>query len=226
MKAKKFLIIGLSLVLALSLVGCNKDVDDENVNNSGEISGDEVISSGDVSDDTNLPLEDESGDGDNVTNIINALANNATIIVNSPYCNVISAETASSYVGLSEEEFNENVADGAFYESMISPATESYCLLKLNDSADMATVKQSVFENANPRKWICSNADRVVVIDSGRYLLLAMGANESVDSMVEQFKGYFNNDVGEMLDRAFEEGELPPDTVPDGNGGFAIPMPE
>ena len=37
-----------------------------------------------------------------------------------------------------------------------------------------------------------------------------MGANESCDSMVAEFKTYFNNDVGEALDKTVDDGSSEP----------------
>lgn len=231
MKAKKFLVIGLALVLAVGLVGCGeKDVDNDNENNqvvSGDVSGD-VSGENNPGEEQNNG-ENENTDGDNTLNVMSAIAENATIVVNAPFSDVIPAEQAYGYIGLSEEEYNANVVDSAFYESMIMPATESYCLVKVNDNADVATLKQTIFDNANPRKWVCTSAERVVVIDSDRYILLAMGRVDSVDSMVEQFTAYFGGNVGEMLDRAVMDPELPADTNPENpelpGGGIVIPMP-
>ena len=190
MKLKKLLFLSLAILACFGLVACqNKETPNQPSNDD---------------------MENQQTINETTSTIMETLSQNATVIVNMPMTDAIPAEQALTFVGLSQEEFEANIIDSVYYESMISPATESYCLVKAKDGADIAALKQTIFDNCNPRKWVCTSASRVVVINSGNYILLAMGANESCDSMVAEFKTYFNNDVGEALDKTVDDGSSEP----------------
>lgn len=183
---KKFLSIVLvaAAVLAVCLVGC-KD------NNAEVANG---TATGDVS-------------GDMIT-----LVSASKLEVNAPYQDYITAEMAYNFVGLTEEEFTANVEEGIFYESMMSPANQSYCLLKVKEGTDVAALKQKVFDNANPRKWICMSADRVLVMADSEYVMLAMGPVATLDTLKTEFAALAGGDVTEALDRVISES----DEIPEG----------
>ena len=202
MKAKRILLVGLVLALSLCLTGCKGNEDLNNNVPSGD-DNNQVVS-GNV----------ENSISASVNDVMTALMSKGTIMVNAPMQDVIPADQATTFIGLSQEDFETNVSDSVFYESMMSPANQSYCLVKVKENADVAALKQTIFDNCNPRKWICMAAERVVVIDSGSYILLAMGPTDSCDAIVTEFKDYFNGNTGEMLDRMFEENiEMEPDML-------------
>lgn len=210
MKMKKFLVIGLAVALVACMVGCknNEDVENPNVNNSGD---NQVVET---------PTNDVSGD-------IVKLMTNANVMVNAPYQDYIPAEMAESYVGLTQEEYEANIEEGVFFESMMSPANQSYCLLKVKEGADVAALQQKVFDNANPRKWICMTADRVLVMADDSYIMLAMGTQEACDALKTEFATLAGSDVREALDRTINEGEaLPEDLDLPGMGGEELPIEE
>lgn len=184
---KKFLSIVLvaAAVLAVCLVGC-KDDEVAQGTATGDVSGDMV-----------------------------SLVSTAKLEVNAPYQDYITAEMAYNFVGLTEEEFTANVEEGVFYESMMSPANQSYCLLKVKEGADIAALKQKIFDNANPRKWICMSADRVLVMADSEYVMLAMGPVATLDTLKAEFGTLAGGDVTEALDRVVNAGEeLPEGLLP------------
>jgi hypothetical protein len=209
MKMKKFLVIGLAVALAACMVGCknNEDVVNPDVNNSGDNQTVVTPATNDVS-------------GDIIT-----LMTNANVMVNAPYQDYIPAEMAESYVGLTQEEYEANIEEGVFYESMMSPANQSYCLLKVKEGADVAALQQKVFDNANPRKWICMTADRVLVMADDSYIMLAMGTQEACDALKTEFATLAGSDVKEALDRTVNDGEaLPEDLDLPGMGDQEAPI--
>ena len=92
------------------------------------------------------------------------------------------------------------VAVDVFYESMISPANQSICLIKVNDSSKVAELKKAIFDNSNLRKWVCMAAESGVVVESGNYILLAMSTPDLCDKLVTAF-GEEIGAVGEVLSR-------------------------
>lgn len=194
MKMKKFLLIGLVLALSVSLAGCKDDTNNEQGNeNQGTVNGgttnNEGTATGDVS-------------GDMIT-----LIEDAEILVNAPYQDYITAEMAYNFVGLTEDEYTANIEEGVFYESMMSPANQSYCLLKVKDGADVEDLMQKVFDNVNPRKWICMSADRVLVMGDDSYIMLAMGTKESCDALKTEFATLAGDDNKEALDKTVGAGD-------------------
>lgn len=215
---KKILLISLVTVLAVSLVGCNGNNNDVEVNNpnvnlgiSGEINNEEnndneFVDNGNDMDEGEfdatpdndeewveeeyepLPLETE----------ITSLIEKAEVMMRMPMPMPITAETAVTFVGLSEADFTANVKAGIAFESMISPANSSVCLLELNDTADVAKVKQSIIDNCDPNKWICMSAEKCMVVDSGKYVVLVMSTPEECDAVQKVFAAEFGA-TGEAL---------------------------
>ena len=167
MKMKKFLVIGLAVALSACLVGCKDDEVEQNPNQSGDNQQNTA---------TGTATGDVSGD-------IITMMTNGNVMVNAPYQEYITAEIAEAYVGLTQEEYEENIEEGVFFESMMSPANQSYCLLKVKEGADVASLQQKVFDKANPRKWICMTANRVLVMADDSYIMLAMGPQEACDAL-------------------------------------------
>ena len=207
MKMKKFLVIGLAVALSACLVGCKDDEVEQNPNQSGDNQQNSV---------TGTATGDVSGD-------IITMMTNGNVMVNAPYQEYITAEIAEAYVGLTQAEYEENIEEGVFFESMMSPANQSYCLLKVKEGADVASLQQKVFENANPRKWICMTADRVLVMADDSYIMLAMGPQEACDALKTEFEAIAGSDIREVMDKTVNESEIPGDAELPGMGGMEIP---
>ncbi len=211
MKAKKFLIIGLALVLSIGLVGCNNNNDDQNQSGDNQVvSGDSgEVNSGEQGNTLISGEASEVGDDNDITestaDVMTKIVEDAKLEVMAPMQDAIPAEVAQTFVGLTTEVFNEYIDSSVYYESQMSPSNQSYCLVKVKNFDDVKMIKDTIFENADARKWICMSADRVVVSNAGKYVLLAMGSTESCDSMLNAFADYFDGKVGTTLDRFSED---------------------
>ena len=212
MKMKKFLVIGLAVALSACLVGCKDDEVAQNPNNDSTNNGGNQqttvagTATGDVS-------------GDIIT-----MMTKGNVMVNAPYQDYITAEMAEAYVGLTQAEYEENIESGVFYESMMSPANQSNCLLKVKEGADVASLQQIVFEKANPRKCICMSANRVLVMADDSYIMLAMGTQEACDALKVEFTEIAGSDMRESLDKTVSDSEIPADADLPGMGDMEIPM--
>ena len=133
--------------------------------------------------------------------MMTAIMTDAGISVRMPMQNAIPAEQSLTFIGLETDEFNSYVADSVVYESMISPANQSFCIIKVNDETKVAELKQKVFDNCNPNKWICMSAERAIVMDSGSYIMLCMAGTAECDAVKTAFSEYFNGNMGEVLDK-------------------------
>lgn len=139
------------------------------------------------------------------TDLMTKLMETAQVAVRMPMQEAIPAEVSSTFIGLSTEDFNKYVSDSVVYEPMISPANQSFCIIKVNDAAKVDELRQTIFDNCNPRKWVCMSAERVVVLSSGNYIMLAMANSSDCDALIPVFNDYFGKDAKEALDKTVQE---------------------
>lgn len=173
----KSLIAILVLTLALTLTACKKD---------------DTETKTEIKPDTLKEVSTISGD-------IATLIASGDVNINAPYQEFIKSEFAEAYVGLTQAEYETNIEEGIFCESMMSPDNQSYCLLKVKSSADVESLQEKVFQNANPRKWICVKADSVLVMANDSYIMLAMGPEEATSSLKVAFAEFAGDTLKEEM---------------------------
>ena len=71
-------------------------------------------------------------------------------------------------------EFNIYVEEAIANEPMMSSIAHSLCIVKLKDASKVEEVKQKIFDNCDPRKWLCVSPEYILVVDSGDYIAFAM----------------------------------------------------
>lgn len=186
-----------------------------------EVSGDEIADeeiSGDDAPEIVIPDEEVENPEDNneenvedatptasaTSNIMTNIVKKAGAEVNMPMQDAITAELSEGMIFLPEADFTKYVADGVFYESMISPAFQSLAIIKVNDSSKIAELKKTILDNSNPRKWLCSSAEKVVVVDCGEYIMLAMSTEDLCNKLVTAFGEEVGAKLGETLTKAGE----------------------
>ena len=113
----------------------------------------------------------------------------------------IDAESASYYIGLTEDEFNTYVSEAIANEPMMSSIAHSLCIVKLKDASKVSEVKQKIFDNCNPMKWLCVQPEYILVVDSGEYVAFAMTTESNCKGIYEAFKAKMGT-VGTTLERA------------------------
>lgn len=226
---KKILALSLVVILCFALVGCKKN---ENVNNDGNNPPVENNQNENQNPNENEDvLEDENGedlgeelpevDPASASGVMTELMTSANIQVMAPMQDVIPAEMTEAYIGLESGDFEKYVTDSVFFESMISPANQSFCIIKVNDETKVDELKQKIFDNCNPRKWICMTAERVVVLNSGEYIMLAMASQDSCNALIPAFETKFGKEnVGEILDKTVSESIENLEDLP--GGGMAL----
>lgn len=147
-----------------------------------------------------IPVEDDYTASAEMEALVNDLITRSEVQFAMPMASKILLANAPTFVGLSEELFSQYVVDSVVYEPMISPATSSMCIVKLSDDADVATLKQTVLQNSNPAKWVCTGAEQVLVMESGRYIMLVMSTPENCEALKTAFTEHFGaENVGEVL---------------------------
>lgn len=221
---KKVLTVLLAIGLMASFVACDNQKDDqkesgENQNTvvSGENNGadneNNVSNSGEI-----LPDEDDLTPSDEMQNLVDDLVEKSKVQFRMAAASKILLANAPTFVGLSEDLFTKYVKDSVVYEPMISPATSSLCIVKVSDDANVTELKQEIIDNCNPNKWICTGAEKCLVIDSGTYILLIMSSSDDCEAMKNAFIEHFGTEnVGGALTKGGESneenGELPPEML-------------
>ena len=94
----------------------------------------------------------------------------------------VTEENVEYYLGTTEIEFEEALAR----ESGTGSIAHSVVLVRLKDGADVETVKNTIKEKVDPRKWICVAAENVVVKSKGNLVILIM-TNDGLEELEEGF---------------------------------------
>lgn len=138
--------------------------------------------------------------------LIDYLNTTANIQVNAPFDMKIDSEAAWNDLGLEADVFTAKIVDSVKSESMMMPSNHSLCIVEVKAGEDVAAIKNAIFTNANPRKWICVNADKVLVVDSGNLVMLVMSTEENCTNLYNAFADRFGAaNVGAKLERLFGE---------------------
>ena len=78
-------------------------------------------------------------------------------------------------------------AEGYVSEPMMGSIAHSVVLVRLPEDTDVSAFAAKVKANADPRKWICVEAETVEVRTKGNIVLLVMSTKEVADKIVSQF---------------------------------------
>ena len=73
-------------------------------------------------------------------------------------------------------------------DAMIASIPHSVVLLRVPDGVNAASVASQIRANADPRKWICVGAEKVVVELKGNVILLVMSQASTADAIANNFK--------------------------------------
>lgn len=95
----------------------------------------------------------------------------------------LSAENSEYYVGVPYSSYKEGLASDA----AIGSIAHSVCLLRAADADKAASLAKSVKEKANPRKWVCVEAEKVIVKQKGNLVLLIMTSADKADKISTNF---------------------------------------
>jgi len=87
------------------------------------------------------------------------------------------------YYAFADVKYKEAIAS----ESMTGSTAHSVVLIRLEDSKDADNTVKEIKENADPRKWICVEAENVYVLSKGNLVVLIM-SNELADPIKTNFE--------------------------------------
>ena len=128
-----------------------------------------------------LTLTAPEKDGDSLEDIMEAILAD---VDNLPMCGLVelNEDNFSSFAFIDYKSGYEGLAS----EAMIGSIAHSVVLVKVPSNA--SSVANSIKKNADPRKWICVEAESVQVVTKDDVILLVMSSEERADQIVDNFK--------------------------------------
>jgi hypothetical protein len=99
---------------------------------------------------------------------------------------IIDESNVENYIGTTNVYFSEAIVS----ESAVGSIAHSVVLLRIADDevANIETFKKEIKENANPRKWICVEAEDVIVNSKGNLIILIMSTKEKSKLINDAFE--------------------------------------
>lgn len=95
----------------------------------------------------------------------------------------IPSESAEYLIGTADVEYTES-----FYSTpMINVVPYQCILLRVPEGTDMETAKTTIKDHADPRKWICVEAESVVVENVGDVILFVMADTDTANAIRNTF---------------------------------------
>ena len=99
----------------------------------------------------------------------------------------LTEEDIEYYIGTKDIKWEKAIAS----ESMVGAIPHSVVIIRMSEDAtekDYEDAMTKIKENANPRKWVCVEAENVYVERNGNLIALIM-SNDLADTIKTNFKG-------------------------------------
>lgn len=85
----------------------------------------------------------------------------------------VTDENVEYYLGTSDIDYKEALAS----ESAVGSIPHSVVLVRVNEGADVEAIKNKIKDSVDPRKWICVEAENVIVKSKGDLIILIMATD-------------------------------------------------
>ena len=96
----------------------------------------------------------------------------------------LTEENSEYHLGVARSEYAEGIASDA----AVNAIPFSVCLMRAEDADKAAALAEAVEENANPCKWVCVEAETVLVDRIGDVVILIMADQQMADQLSANFK--------------------------------------
>ena len=175
---KKFICLCLALTMALSLAACGKKAPAETAAPAASVEGtmEELVNK--IID--NRPVEFSGG----------------SIVIDLADTSEDGQWIVKSYTGLEDASV---LTDAAAYEPMMSSIAFSLVTVRVAPGADSKAVAESMKSGVDPRKWICVEADDLLVAGCGDVVMLIM-VSTTGGMTAQSFVDAFQTVVGGTCD--------------------------
>ena len=77
--------------------------------------------------------------------------------------------------------------EAAAWEAQMSSVAHSVVLIRVNDNSDVNAIAADIELNADPRKWICVEAETTKVLTKDNLILLVMTNSTTADEVIKNF---------------------------------------
>lgn len=149
------------------------------------------------------PAEQPDGEGNTelsgtLEEIMNEIIAAAEYDFPQPFVEDVTADSASSYLGLTAEQFNTYVQECYALNAAITTQAHLMALVKCTDATAAATVKGLIADNFDSGRWICVMPEQSFVVDSGSYVLLASTYNDAAEAIKTGFAAVAGDSAGEV----------------------------
>ena len=195
MKQKKFFIIGLILLAAISFIIFIL------------VSGSGNKGSGNKG---NVETPKAINDINDIINTINKNNKNVLPELETRKVDIKNIDEVTSYTGL---KTNDGIESIVVSEPLITAQAYSVAIVKVKDNADVEKIKQEMLDNIDMRRWICVSAEQLYITNSGNVIFSVMADKDTAKAVYNDFKKYVNNNIGKELEKSNNEEniELPPE---------------
>ena len=166
---KKFVLILLALAMILSVSACS--------GSSGSSSGGSSNSSDTASELDTMPLDEI------MDKILDGVADLPQPLLENDLSSEEGVELFKNYAFIDYIDGTEALSS----EAGVSAIAHSVVLLRMPEDVDIEDVAADIEANADPRKWICVEAEKVTVSTNGRLILLVMSSEARADAITENF---------------------------------------
>lgn len=95
----------------------------------------------------------------------------------------IAKEDAEFIIGTADVDY----AEAVISTSMVNVVAYQCILIRMNEGADIEAAKEKIASSADPRKWICVEAESTVVENNGDVILFVMGDAAVTSALKDSF---------------------------------------
>ena len=143
--------------------------------------------------------------GGKVTTIDEYDGSEFEIMLSGPtHFSVSDANEGKYYSGISESA--SLVEDDAVWNESVMMGGEpfSMVIVKLKDAKDGDKVKEEMLGGVNMRKWICRNAEYLITVNNGNYVLMVMCSKATCEKIADAFDNVLEEKSGTRLEKEFD----------------------
>lgn len=184
MKQKKFFIIGLILLAAISFIIfiLVSGSGNKGSGNKGNVETPKAIN--------------------DIINTINKNNKNVLPELETRKVDIKNIDEVTSYTGL---KTNDGIESIVVSEPLITAQAYSVAIVKVKDNADIEKIKQEMLDNIDMRRWICVSAEQLYITNSGNVIFSVMADKDVAKAVYNDFKKYVNNNIGKELEKSNDE---------------------
>ena len=141
----------------------------------------------------------------NVNDIINTInKNNKNVLpeLETMKVDIKNIDEVTSYTGL---KTNDGIESIVVSEPLITAQAYSVAIVRVKDNADIEKIKQEMLDNIDMRRWICVSAEQLYITNSGNVIFSVMADKDVAKAVYNDFKKYVNNNIGKELEKSNDE---------------------